>query len=381
MKVEFIHLRRQYESIKQDINRAVAEVIRGGHFIMGQNVTRLEEEFAQYVGARYAVAVASGTDALQLSLMAVGVGPGDEVITTPFTFVATAEVIALLGAKPVFVDIDPRTYCINPTQIEGAITRRTKAIIPVHLYGQPADMEPILKMAQKYDLKVIEDAAQAHGAKYYFPESGEWKTVGKIGHLAAFSFFPSKNLGAYGDGGMITTDEEELAGKLRMIRVHGSEAKYRHKILGLNSRLDELQAAVLRVKLPHLEQWNQRRRQNAAQYNNLLDNLEVITPFCAPGREHVYHQYSIRLKQRDYLRQQLHQQGIPTAVHYPIPLHRQEAFAYLGYKEGDLPVSEQTARQILSLPMSPELEAEEIEYIARKIAEALETAGSKRAGG
>ncbi|OPX32950.1 MAG: transcriptional regulator [Candidatus Latescibacteria bacterium 4484_181] len=380
MNIEFIDLRRQYESIKEDINRAVAEVIRGGHFIMGENVTRLEEEFAQYVGARYAVAVASGTDALQLSLMAVGVGPGDEVITTPFTFVATAEVIALLGAKPVFVDIDPRTYCINPAQIEGAITRRTKAIIPVHLYGQPADMESILKIAQKYDLKVIEDAAQAHGAKCYFPESGEWKAVGRIGHLAAFSFFPSKNLGAYGDGGMITTDEEELAEKLRMIRVHGSEAKYRHKILGLNSRLDELQAAVLRVKLPHLEQWNQKRRKNAAQYNNLLDSLEVITPFCAPGREHVYHQYSIRVKQRDYLRKQLHQQGIPTAVHYPIPLHRQEAFAYLGYKEGDLPVSEQTARQILSLPMSPELEAEGIEYIARKIAEALETAGSKRAG-
>ncbi len=376
MKIEFIHLHRQYESIKDEIDRAVAEVIQSGRFIMGENVTKLEEEFGQYVGTRYAVAVASGTDALQLSLMAVGVEPGDEVITTPFTFIATAEVIVLLGAKPVFVDIDPRTYCIDPAQIEGAITRRTKAIIPVHLYGQPADMEPILKMAQKYDLKVIEDAAQAHGAKYYFQQIRQWKEVGTIGQLAAFSFFPSKNLGAYGDGGMITTDQEDLAQKLKMIRVHGSEAKYRHKIVGLNSRLDELQAAVLRVKLSHLEQWNQRRRKNAALYNRLFEKLDLIAPFCAPGREHVYHQYSIRVRQRDFLREQLQHQDIPTAIHYPIPLHRQEAFAYLGYEEGNLPVSEQSARQILSLPMSPELKSEEIEYIAGKIAEALETKGN-----
>ena len=273
------------------------------------------------------------------------------------------------------MDIDPRTYCIDPAQIEGAITRRTKAIIPVHLYGQPADMEPILKMAQKYDLKVIEDAAQAHGAKYYFQEIRQWKEVGTIGQLAAFSFFPSKNLGAYGDGGMITTDQEDLAQRLKMIRVHGSEAKYRHKIVGLNSRLDELQAAVLRVKLSYLEQWNQRRRKNAALYNRLFEKLDLIVPFCAPGREHVYHQYSIRVRQRDFLREQLQHQDIPTAIHYPIPLHCQEAFTYLGYEEGDLPVSEQTARQILSLPMSPELKSEEIEYIAGKIAEVLRAEG------
>ncbi len=361
-----VDLVNQYHRIKKEIDRAIKDVLESGRFIMGPMVTAFEEEMANYCGVKYGIACASGTDALMMALMASGVSSGDEVITTPFTFVATAEVIALLGAKPVYVDIEPDTYLIDPDKIEKAVTSKTKAIIPVHLYGQSADMDKINTIAKKHKLVVIEDACQAVGATY----KGE--KVCSLGDIGCLSFFPSKNLGTFGDGGMVLTSNEALAEKLRMIRNHGSEKRYHHTILGLNSRLDALQAAILMVKLRYLDEWNEARKDRAALYSELLKDTDVVTPVIKDTNEHVFHQYSIRVKNRNGLQKYLEQSGIATAIHYPVPLHLQPAFQKLRQKEEHLPIAEKTAEEIISLPMYPELKEEAIEFIAGKIIEFTE---------
>lgn len=361
LKVPLLDLKLQYDSMSEEIDTVVKKVIQGGNFILGENVRLLEEEIAAFCQTKYAIAVASGTDALLLSLMACHIRRGDEVITSPFTFIATAEVVTLLGAKPVFVDIDPKTYNIDADKIKEAITSKTKAIIPVHLYGQSAAMDEILACAQKHNLVVIEDAAQAIGAKY------KGKMVGGIGLMAAFSFFPTKNLGAYGDGGMITTNNEEMAKKIKLMRTHGSPVKYHHEIIGTNSRLDELQAAILRVKLKRLNEWTAKRQKIAQTYTQAFMGKEIITPFVEEFNSHVYNQYTIRVKNRDELLSHLKEVGIGAAVHYPTPLHLQPAFSYLGYKAGDFKESEQAAKEVLSLPCYPELTDEQIERVITAI--------------
>jgi len=367
-KIKLVDLHSQYESIKPEIDEAMKRVLESTQFIMGREVGEFEGEAARYLGVKYAIGCASGTDALQVAMMALGIGPGDEVITSPFSFVATAETIALLGASPVYVDIDGRTFNIDPSKLEAAVTAKTRAIIPVHLFGQSADMDPIMEIAKKHGLKVIEDAAQAFGAEY------KEKKVGTFGEFGCFSFFPSKNLGAYGDGGMIVTSDEALAEKARMITLHGARKKYDHELVGVNSRLDTIQAAILNVKLKYLDDWNRRRQELALAYTERLAGTNVIPPHVMPGCVHIFHQYSILVpaspgKSRDELAAYLGSRGIPTAIHYPIPLHLQRAFAHLGNKEGDYPISESTAREILSLPMYPELTMEEVDYIAAAIRE------------
>lgn len=362
MNIPFVDLKQQYHEIKAELQQAIEGVLEGGSFVGGEEVEWFEQEFAQYCGVRFAVGVGSGTEALHLTLLASGVGHGHEVITVPNTFIATAEAITLTGAKPVFVDIDPETYTIDTTQIEGAITERTKAIIPVHLYGQPAYMEPILAIAERNKLLVIEDAAQAHGAVY------EGKKVGGVGAAACFSFYPTKNLGAYGEGGAVVTDDEEIVQRVMMLRDHGSRQKYRHEIEGMNSRLDTLQAAILRVKLRYVDQWNQQRGERASLYDTLLNDAQgVVCPTVREGCSHVYHLYVIRTKKRDRLREYLESRGILTGIHYPIPLHLQPAYGYLGIGEGAYPVTERAAREILSLPMYPELSREDLEAVAGEI--------------
>jgi len=362
MRVAQLELVTQYRQIKSEIDAAIQAVLDSGHFILGEAVTEFEKNMARYVGVKHAIGCASGTDALQLAMMAYGLGSGDEIITTPMTFVATIEVMALLGIKPVFVDVDPRTYNIDPEQIEARITERTKAIVPVHLYGQCADMDPILEIARRYDLVVIEDSAQAIGATYKGRKSCS------MGHVGCLSFFPSKNLGAYGDGGMVLTNDDEIAEKLRMLRVHGSETKYRHVMLGLNSRLDSIQAAILDVKLRYVDRWNEARREKAQLYTERLEgNDRLVLPYTAPYNVHTYHQYTIQVDRRDELRNYLAEKGISTGIHYPIPLHLQPAYAYLGYKKGDFPISEQVADRVISLPMYPELPEEHIDYVAQEI--------------
>jgi dTDP-4-amino-4,6-dideoxygalactose transaminase len=363
MKIPMVNLVSQYQSIRKEIDRVVKEVIESGWFIMGPNVQAFEEEMAAYCNTKHGVVCNSGTDALQMALMAIGVGPGDEVITTPFTFVATAEVIALLGAKPVYVDVEPDTYLIDSEKIETAVTQKTKAVIPVHLFGQIADMDRINAIAKKHQLIVIEDACQAVGATYQ-----KQKACG-LGDMGCLSFFPAKNLGAYGDGGMILTSDEKLAQKLRMIRDHGSDRRYHHAVLGINSRLDALQAAILRVKLKHLDDWNEARKDRASLYSELLKNAQVSIPMIKESNDHVFHQYSIRVKDRDGLQKHLGDAGIATAIHYPVPLHLQPAFLQPNLGEGSFPVAEETARRILSLPMYPELKEEAIHFITEKITE------------
>ena len=359
--IPILDLKAQYESIKDEINAAMAEVLESTQFILGSAVRDLEQRVAAYCGCEYGVGVASGTDALRLTLTALGIGPGDEVITTPFTFIATANTISHCGARPVFVDIDPRTYNVDPAAIEAAITERTKAIVVVHLYGQPADMDPIMELAETHGLYVIEDAAQAIGARY------KDRQVGSIGHAACLSFYPTKNLGAYGDGGMVVTNDAALAEKVDILRRQGSKKKYRAEVLGFNSRLDSLQAAILGVKLKYLDGWNEGRRRVAQRYNELLTDLLVTTPYESPNGYHVYHQYTIRAPQRDALAAYLKERGIGTMVYYPVPLHLQGLYANLGYGEGSpsttlrqgsgrrLPVSEGASQEVLSLPMYPEL--------------------------
>ena len=362
MGVPFFDSKQHYRLIKDEVDAHVQRVMDSCRFVLGENVDSFEREFARFCGTDYAMGVANGTDALHLALLACGIGKGDEVITMPNTFIATTEAISQTGAKIVFVDIDSWTYNINVAQIEGAINEKTKTILPVHLFGQSADMDSITKIARKYNLKVIEDACQAHGAEY------KGKKAGSIGDAGCFSFYPSKNLAAFGDGGMVVTDGNKIAQKIKMLRDHGQMKKYEHLVEGYNSRLDEIQAAILRVKLKRLDEQNKLRRKNASIYNELLKDVdEVITPFEAEYGKHVYHLYVIRTEKRDELQEYLKSNGIFTGLHYPIPLHLQKAYEYLGYKEGDFPVAEECAKQILSLPMFPELSPKEIEKIASEI--------------
>jgi dTDP-4-amino-4,6-dideoxygalactose transaminase len=363
MKIPMVDLVHQYQGIRKEMDMAIKNVLESGYFIMGPEVETFEQELADFCHVKYGIGCASGTEALQIALMAIGIGAGDEVITTPFTFVATVEVIVLFGARPVFVDIDKTTFCIDVSQIEKAVTEKTKAIIPVHLYGQAADMDPINTVAKKHHLTVIEDAAQAVGATY------NNKPICGLGDMGCLSFFPSKNLGAYGDGGMVLTSDEEYAKQLRIIRNHGSAKRYHHTFLGLNSRLDAIQAAILRVKLKHLEAWNDARKDRAALYSELLSNSSVITPVTADSNGHVFHQYTLLVDDRDGLRDHLEKAGVATAVHYPIPLHLQPAYQNLGYKKGDFPIAEDLSEKVISLPMYPELKEEDIHYITNKIIE------------
>jgi dTDP-4-amino-4,6-dideoxygalactose transaminase len=363
MNIPVLDLKAQYLAHREEIDQAILGVIDDGHFILGPNVKALESEVAAYSGCRHGVGLASGTDALRLALAALDIGPGDEVITTPFTFVATASTISHTGATPVFVDIDPRTFNLVPELVEKAVTPRTKAILPVHLFGQCAEMGPLLAIAHRHGLKVIEDAAQAIGAE----ENGQ--RAGSFGAIACFSFYPTKNLGAYGDGGMITTNDPVLAEKVDLLRRQGSKKKYHNVLLGFNSRLDEMQAALLRVKLKYLDEWTAGRQRVARRYSELLAGVAVETPYERPGVRHVYHQYTIRTSRRDQLQVFLKEQGIGTMIYYPVPLHRLPLYAGLGYSEASLPVSEQAAREVLSLPMYPELSKEQVETVAAMTAQ------------
>jgi len=365
MNVAFLDLKRQYSSIKDELDQAVLSVLSHAKFIMGPEVKAFEEQMAEYCGAKFAIGVASGTDALLLSLRACGVGPGDEVITTGFSFFATAGVITRLGAIPVYVDIDPYTYNMAPEQVEKKITSKTKAIMPVHLYGQCADMDPITEIAGKHNLKVVEDTAQAIGAKY------KGKKAGTMGHFGCFSFFPSKNLGAAGDGGMVVTDDPEMAELLRMLRVHGAKPKYYHSLVGYNSRLDTMQAAILSVKLKYLDGWTEKRREHAQSYNVAFKDSDIITPKEEDFNYHIYHQYTIAVKNRDRLREALKEHQIGHDVYYPVPLHLQECYRSLGYKEGDLPVIERKAREVISIPIYPELTEEEQNFVIETIKRAI----------
>ena len=355
--IPMVDLRRQYEGIKRDIDAAIRGVLEKTQFILGPNVAELEREIADYQGVPHAIGVASGTDALLLALRACDLQPGDEVITTPFTFIATAEVIAILQAKPVFVDIDERTYNIDPAGIEKKITPRTRAIIPVHLFGHPADMDAIMDIGRRHKLRVIEDCAQAFGASYC------GRRVGSIGDFGCFSFFPSKNLACYGDGGMVITREQGMAEKLRLLRNHGSRVKYHHDLLGYNSRLDEIQAAILRVKLHRIEEWNDGRRRAADLYRTFIRREDITLPTETSGCRHVYHQFTIRSAARDRIMANLSAQGIASAVYYPIPLHLQKVFTGLRGID-DLKVSEVSAAEVLSLPMFPEITEEEVRRVS-----------------
>ncbi len=366
MVIPLTDLKTQYHSIKKEIDAAIQRVVQHGQFILGPEVRTFEAEMAAYCGTRFAVGVASGTDALHLALLACGIKPGDEVITTPFTFIATAEAITQCNTTPVFVDIDPGTYNLNPEQIEPKITPRTKAIIPVHLYGQPADMEPILEIGKKHNLKIIEDCAQALGAEY------QGKKVGSLGDAGCLSFFPAKNLGAYGDGGMVITNDTQISEAVDMLRKHGSRTSYYHLLPGVNSRLDTIQAAILSVKLKHLDEWNELRRRRASLYTRLLSQIDGIEPPYVEGdNKPSVNYYTIRLKDsrlnRDELRKHLETRDIQTAVYYPLSLHLQEVYKSLGYKSGDFPQSELAQEQVLSLPMYPELSQGQVEEVVSVI--------------
>jgi dTDP-4-amino-4,6-dideoxygalactose transaminase len=365
MQIKMVDLNRQYQMIKREIDAAIQSVVDSTDFILGAPVREFESELANYLKVQHTIGCASGTDALQIALMALGIGTGDEVITTSFTFVATVETIVLLGARPVYVDIDPRTFNLDVNQVADRITPKTKALLPVHLYGQPADMDPILSIAESHGLSVIEDAAQAIGARY------KGKAAGTIGHIGCFSFFPSKNLGAYGDAGALATNDAQLAQRCRMISVHGSKVKYQHEILGINSRLDTLQAAILRTKLRHLESWTDARIRIAKRYNLAWQGLNVITPSCGPDVRHVYNQYSIRTRRRDSLATFLKARGIGHAIHYPTPLHLQPAFRQLADPNVTLPVAEAICKEIISLPIFPEMEEAEIQAVISALHEFL----------
>jgi len=365
-QIPLVDLKAQYQAIKPEIDAAIESVISNTSFILGREVSQFEEAFAAFCEAQYCVGTSSGTSALHLAMLACGIGPGDEVITTSLTFTATAEAIWMAGARPMFVDIDETSYNLNPIQIEGAITSRTKAVLPVHLYGQPADMDPILEIARRHNLLVIEDAAQAHGATY------KGRRVGAIGDIGIFSFYPGKNLGAYGDGGAVVTNDEQLADKVRLLRNHGRTTKYEHIQLGYGYRLDALQAAILRAKLPHLEAWTEARRDHAHRYTELLVNYDVVTPPETSYARHVYNLYVIRTRRRDDLLARLRVQGIGAGVHYPIPLHRQPAYVKQGYGDVVLPITEQAAAEVLSLPMYSELTEDQVVYIADAVKEFLE---------
>jgi dTDP-4-amino-4,6-dideoxygalactose transaminase len=363
----FLDLKAQFAGIRHEINAAVSKVLESQHFILGPEVGALEEEIKSYVGCQYAFGCASGSDALLLALMALGIGPGDEVIAPPFTFVATIGAIERLRAKTVFADIDPETFNLSPQKVAEVVTPNTKVIIPVHLFGLAADLDPIMEIAAKHKLAVIEDAAQAIGARY------QDKPVGSIGTMGCFSFFPSKNLGGAGDGGLVSTNDPTLADRLKTLRLHGSRSKYRYEVLGINSRLDALQAAILRIKLNHLKDWTAGRQRNAERYRELFAEYGVhpcVQPPAVPlGYVHVYNQFTILAKRRDALREHLRQNGIPTEIYYPFPLHLEAAFAGLGHKRGDFPACERACSEALSLPIFPELKDDQLRTIVRSIAD------------
>ena len=359
--IPLVDLKAQYASIKDEVRSALDRVLDSSTFVLGEEVAAFEREFAAFSGAAHGVAMNSGTSALHLALLAAGVGSGDEVITVPFTFVATVAAIVYAGARPVFVDIEPRSFTMDPALVERAITPRTKAILPVHLYGQPADMGAITEIARRHRLVVIEDAAQAHGAEY------RGRRVGAIGELGCFSFYPSKNLGAYGEGGMVVTSSADHARTLRMLRNWGEDQRYHHLLKGLNYRMEAFQGAILRVKFRRLEAWTAARRACAARYDVLLAGSGVQTPAALPDRRHVYHVYAIRTAQREALHQALEARGVHTGIHYPIPVHLQPAHADLGYRDGDFPQAELAAREVLSLPIFPELTAEQQDAVVRAV--------------
>ena len=359
--IPILDLKQQYITLKQEINEAIEQVLKSGQYILGPVVEDFEQRVASYCECRYGVGVGSGTDALRLTLAALGIGPGHEVITTPFTFVASASTISRTGATPVFVDIESNTYNIDPKAVEAAVTERTRAIVPVHLYGRPADMDPIMEVARRHDLYVVEDAAQAIGARYHD------KRVGSLGHAGCLSFYPTKNLGAFGDGGMVVTNDPQIAQAVDILRRQGGKDKYYHEMVGFNSRLDAVQAAILRVKLQYLDSWNDARRDLARRYNEYLAESPVTTPNEAPGVYHVYHQYTIRAPRRDELRAFLQERGIGTIIYYPEVLYSQQIYAGLGYAEGCLPIAEQAAREALSLPMYPELTHTQQEQVVQGI--------------
>lgn len=368
MNVPLLDLSEQNQNLRPEIERALSRVLDTNAFILGGEVKALEEELAAYCGTRHAIGCASGSDALLLALMALGIGPGDEVITTPYSFFATVSSITRLGAVPVFADIDPQTYNIDLSQVEAKISEKTKAIEPVHLFGQCADMTRLREIAARHDVSIVEDAAQAIGAQ----ENG--RRAGAMSEIGCFSFYPSKNLGGMGDGGFMTTDDDELARKLFALRVHGSEERYYHKWVGLNSRLDGFQGAVLRVKLPYLDEWSDRRKSNADLYRQLFTDAglreEIGLPFERPGVRHIYNQFVVRVPgRRDELRAFLSENGVGTDIYYPVPLHMQECFAYLGYREGEFPEAERAARETLALPVYPELRCEQQEFVVERIAE------------
>jgi dTDP-4-amino-4,6-dideoxygalactose transaminase len=361
MTIPLVDLRKQYAPLKDEILSGIEHVFEGMQLFLGENVQALEKDFAKFCGAGYGVGVSDGTAALHIILRAMDIGPGDEVITVSHTFIATVEAILLSGAKPVFVDIDPATYLMDVTQVEAKISPHTKAILPVHLYGQTVDMDPLLELASKYHLHIIEDAAQAHGAEY------KGRKAGSLGDAAGFSFYYSKNLGAYGEGGFITTNDPELYRRMRMIRDHGSERRYYHDLIGMNARLDEIQAVVLRAKLPHLSEWNQQRRTHASLYNQLLQGSLVVTPVEQAGNTPIYHLYVVRVPRRDELQAWLKDHGIFTGIHYPVPNHLQPAMKSLGYKPGDFPITEQVVKEIISLPMFAELTDEQVASVVNEI--------------
>jgi len=362
--IPFLDLKTQYKSIKEEIDSAVLAVLESSQFVLGPEVARFEEAFAAFSGAAHGIAVNSGTSALHLALLAAGVGAGDEVVTVPFTFVATVAAIRYAGAKPVFVDIDPRSFTMDPDALARAITPRTKAILPVHLYGQPADMDPIMAVARQHGLVVIEDSAQAHGAEY------KGRRAGSLGDLACFSFYPGKNLGAYGEGGIVVTNDAEHARKIRSMRDWGQAQRYHHVLQGFNYRMEGIQGAVLRVKLQYLEKWTEARRVRAQKYDALLAESGVTPPVEMPYARHVYHIYAVRSANRSALQQRLLELGVQTGLHYPIPVHLQPVHADLGYREGQFPHSEAAAREVLSLPMFPELSLDDVACVAEAVVKA-----------
>ncbi len=367
MNIPLVDLHAQYVPLKDEIFAGMEKVFESMHLFLGENVQALEKEFAQFCGAKYGIGVSDGTTALHIILRAMDIGPGDEVITVSHTFIATAEAIVLAGATPVYVDIDPDTCLMNVAEIEAKITPQTKAILPVHLYGQVVDMDPLLEVAARHNLRVIEDACQAHGASYM------GRRAGSLGDAAGFSFYYSKNLGALGEGGFITTSDPEIYRKARMIRDHGSERRYYHDMLGFNGRLDEIQAVVLRAKLPHLTEYNRLRREHARLYNKLLRPLPVVTPVECPENQHIYHMYVIKAPYRDELQAWLKEKGVGTGIHYPVPIHLQNSMKNWNGHQGSLPVTEMVVNQILSLPMYAELTDGSIEYVAEMIKEFYET--------
>jgi dTDP-4-amino-4,6-dideoxygalactose transaminase len=375
-KVPLLDLQAQYETIRDEVRRAVDRVFNSQHFVLGSEVQALEEEIAGYSQARFAIGCASGSDALLLALMSCGIGRGDEVITTPFSFFATGGAIARLGARPVFVDIDQQTFNLDPALVAGAITDHTKAIVPVHLYGQCADMDPLLELTAPRGIPIIEDAAQAIGAE------DRRRRAGSMGTIGCFSFYPSKNLGGAGDGGMLVTNDLEQARRLQILRVHGEETKYHHRVVGINSRLDALQAAVLRAKLPHLDEWTTGRQRKAQQYESMFLDAglaeQITVPYVRSNTRHIFHQFVIRVRdgRRDALREHLRESGVGTDIYYPVPLHLQECFGYLGYKKGELPVAEQAAKETLALPVYPELTDEQQDYVVNRIAKFFEASPS-----